>query len=71
MYGIGTCDAQTSDTHEYLTVDFEGETDEFDEVMCSQKQSKTNCLARYYLRAFRTAAAFMIGHGQVCQSADD
>ena len=36
----------------------------FDEEACGLRASKTNCLARYYVRAVRTAVAFMIGHGQ-------
>ena len=53
------------DNTEYLQIDMDGKAYfQFDEDICGLQPNKGECIARYYLRAFRTAVGFMIGHGQ-------
>ena len=53
------------DNTDYREIDIAGKTSfQFDEQLCGLQPNKGECVARYYLRALRTAVGFMIGHGQ-------
>jgi len=54
-----------SENDEYLSIELDGKEIVFEDGICGDAKSKSDCVARYYLRAFRTAIAYLESHGQV------